>query len=73
MKIYQSLISLFITYINSAQEIAVTIDRKLNLVQTIANPISIVGKNCQDYILTTDNGKIEQSNSECKFVIFPIT
>ena len=71
MKIYLPYLFLFITTISSAQKVSVSIDRKPSLVQSIANPISISAKNCQDYVLTTDNGKIEQSNSDCKFTIYP--
>lgn len=71
MKTYLSFLFLFITIISCAQKVSISIDRKPSLVQSIANPISISAKNCQDYILTTDNGKIEQNSSDCKFTIYP--
>lgn len=71
MKNYLTYLFLFITIISSAQKVSISIDRKPSLVQGIANPISISAKNCQGYVLNTDNGKIEQSNSDCKFTIYP--
>lgn len=71
MKNFLLFLFLFITTISSAQEVSISIDRKPSLVQSIANPISISSKNCQNYVLTTDNGKIEQSNSDCKCTIYP--
>lgn len=71
MKIYISILLLFISYISNAQNVSLSIDKKPSLVQCIPNPISILGKNCNDYLLTSNNGKIEQSNSDCKFVIYP--
>ena len=71
MKIYLPSLFLLITTISSAQKVSISIDRKPSLVQGIANPISISSKNCQNYVLTTDNGKIEQGNSDCKFTIYP--
>jgi hypothetical protein len=71
MKNYLLFLFLFITIISSAQKCSISVDRKPSLVQTIANPISIFAKNCQDYVLTTDNGKIEQNNSDCKFTVYP--
>ncbi|MDR6967787.1 hypothetical protein J2X31_001799 [Flavobacterium arsenatis] len=62
---------LLLGYSSNAQEISLVLERKQNLIQSIANPITIFDKNCRNYVVTTDNGKIEQNNADCKFVIFP--
>jgi len=65
------LLLLFLTCTGNAQEISLLLERKQNLIQSISNPIVILDKNCRNYVVTTNNGKIEQNNADCKFVIYP--
>ncbi len=70
----KTIVLLTFTFLSStcnAQSIAIKQERKQNLVKSIPFPFSLYGKNCNSYVVTTNNGKIEQLNSECKFLLYP--
>jgi hypothetical protein len=69
----KSLIVVFLLFglFCSSQEVIIKQDRKSDLFKGVGFPFSLIGKNCESYIITTDNGKIEQYNSDCTFVVYP--
>ncbi|MDY0090376.1 MAG: hypothetical protein RBR78_08410 [Flavobacteriaceae bacterium] len=71
MKKLNIIIFLFFSAICIAQSISVNQDKKQDLIKSLPFPFLLLGENCESYIITTDNGKIEQYDSECKFVIYP--
>ena len=62
---------LLLGYLSSAQNIGLVLERERNLTQSVPNPITIYGKNCSDFTLSTNNGRIEESSAACKFTIYP--
>ncbi|SCY94995.1 GldM family protein [Flavobacterium caeni] len=67
------IIFFFICSLCSAQEFYLTSEINHTIIKSIPNPIifSFPGKECNDFNLSTDNGKIEKSNSNCKYLIYP--
>ncbi|HUH25743.1 MAG TPA: hypothetical protein VLY87_03900 [Flavobacterium sp.] len=65
------LVFVFLSLTCTAQTVIIKQDKKQSLAKSIPYPFSLSGKNCESYIITTNNGKIEQYNSECKFLLYP--
>ncbi|MFY0482226.1 hypothetical protein ACI6PS_06425 [Flavobacterium sp. PLA-1-15] len=70
MRNYLLIILFFLSIRANAQEIFLVQEIKRDLVQSMPNPFSIIGKNCQNYIVSCDNGEIRRS-SDCKFIVYP--
>src|SRR5690554_2500220 len=71
MKSIILLICIFLSSICTAQSVIIKQDKKQSLIKSIPFPFSLIGEDCESYIVTTNNGKIERYNSECKFLIYP--
>ncbi|MBA5792031.1 hypothetical protein H1R17_03880 [Flavobacterium sp. xlx-214] len=71
MKKIKLIFFVFFCSICSAQKIALIQEFKKELVKSVPFPFSLSGNKCKSFIVTTDNGKIEQIKDECKFLIYP--
>ncbi len=71
MKNIVLLIFIFSSSICTAQKAIIKQDKKQSLIKSIPYPFSLIGEDCESYIVTTNNGRIERYNSECKFLLYP--
>ena len=71
MRNYSVLSTLFLSYICSAQQVSLILERKQQLIQSLPNSIKLLSDDCGNYRLSTNNGRIEQNHKDCTFVIYP--
>ncbi len=71
MKNITLMVFLLFSSIGIAQKAIIKQEKKQSLIKSIPFPFSLIGKDCESYIVTTNNGRIERYNSECKFLLNP--
>src|SRR5690606_15050499 len=71
MKNITLIVFILFSSIGNAKKAIIKQEKKQSLIKSIPFPISLIGKDCESYIVTTKNGRIERYNSECKFLLNP--